>query len=127
MYRSLAHLQDESNRAWQAVFYKRFHLGQPETLHLRLIGFPGVIQLQHENPIELESGNKILAASDVTPTEFPLAHVGEYDIQPVLAQLDVEKSLKVSLPIEGGKATIAIPNETLLEWWRVASWQPQTP
>jgi hypothetical protein len=127
MYRSLSHLQDESHRAWQAVFYKRAQLGQPETLHLRLIGFPGVVTLEHSKPLEIESGNKIVAAVDVTPSEFPVAHVGEYDIKPILAQLDVDKPLKVILPIETERVAIAIPSEVALEWWRVASWQPHTP
>lgn len=127
LYRSLSHLQDDADRAWQAVFYKRFHLGQPETLHLRLIGFPGAVKLQHSKPLEIESGTQIWLAEDVTPSQFPTAHVGEYDIKPLLVKLEAEKPLKVILSIDTGKATLTIPSETLLEWWRVASWQPQSP
>lgn len=124
MYRSLSTFQDNSQRAWQSVFYKRFHLGQPETLHLRLIGFPGAIDLIHPAPLEIATNDKVLTVSDITPSEFPTHHVGEYDFKAIVTQLDTDTPLKLVVQTKTGTATLKVPSEVLLEWWRVASWQP---
>lgn len=126
MYRSLSTLQDLDYRAWQTVVYKRFVLGQPETLRLRLVGFPGAIALQHPKALEIDTNNNRLLAPDVT--DLAIAHVGEYDLKPTIANLDTDSSLTLVLPIQNGELiTIDVPAKTLQEWWRVASWQPQTP
>ncbi len=128
MYRSLSTLQDLNHHAWQAVVYKRFALGQPETLRLRLIGFPGAVALQHSGELEIDTKNKRLLAPDVTAPEFAIAHVGEYDLKAAIANLDTDSTLTLVLPIQSGNpVTIEVPAKTLQEWWRVASWQPQAP
>lgn len=124
LYRSLSKLQDDSDRAWQVVFYKRFSLGQPDTIHLRLVGFPGLVTLDHDQPLEVEANRSLLSAEDVTSQTFPIAHVGEYDFKPVLMQLDTDTKLTLILHLNSGDARLKIPKETALEWWRVASWQP---
>lgn len=124
LYRSLSHLQDESNRAWQAVFYKKFQPGQSDLIHLRLIGFPGAVTLEHEQPLEIEADRALLSAEDVTAQNFPMSHVAEYDFKPVLNQLDTDTKLTLILQLRSGTARLKIPQETALDWWRVASWQP---
>lgn len=124
LYRSLSNLQDDRDRAWQVVFYKRFPIGQSDTIHLRLIGFPGLVTLDHDQPLEVEANRSLLNAEDVTFKEFPIAHVGEYDFKPVLNQLDTDTKLTLIVHLETGAARLKIPQETALEWWRVASWQP---
>lgn len=124
LYRSLSRLQDESNRAWQAVFYKKNQPGQSDFIHLRLVGFPGAIALDHEQPLEIEADRSLLSAKDVTAKDFPTAHVAEYDFKPVLQQLDTNTKLALILHLKSGSARLEIPPATALEWWRVASWQP---
>lgn len=124
LYRSLSKLQDDSDRAWQVVFYKRFPLGQSDTIHVRLIGFPGLVTINHEQPLEVEANRSLFSAEDVTAPDFPIAHVGEYDFKPVLNQLDTDTKLTLILHLNSGDARLKIPKETALEWWRVASWQP---
>lgn len=124
LYRSLSRLQDESNRAWQVVFYKRFPLGQPDSIHIRLVGFPGAVVLNHEQPLEIEANQSLLSVEDVTSKEFPIAHVGEYDFKPVLNQLDTDTKLTLILHLQSELVRLKIPQETALEWWRVASWHP---
>ncbi|MBE9012262.1 DUF3122 domain-containing protein [Pseudanabaenaceae cyanobacterium LEGE 13415] len=124
LYRSLSKLQDDRDRAWQVVFYKRFPLGQSDTIHLRLVGFPGLVKLDHDQPLEIEANRSLLSAKDVTPNNFSIAHVGEYDFKPVLTQLDTDTKLTLRVHLDGGEARLKIPQETALEWWRVASWQP---
>lgn len=124
LYRSLSKLQDDRDRAWQVVFYKRFPLGQSDTIHLRLVGFPGLVKLHHDRPLEIEANRSLLSAKDVTPPDFSIAHVGEYDVKPVLNQLDTDTKLTLILHLESEDTRLRIPKETALEWWRVASWQP---
>jgi hypothetical protein len=123
LYRSLSRLQDESDRAWQAVFYKKFQPGQSDLIHLRLIGFPGVVTLDHDQFLEIEADRSLLSAKDVTSKDFPMSHVAEYDFKPVLNQLDTDTKLTLILHLKSGEARLKIPQETALEWWRVASWQ----
>ncbi|MGG6268331.1 DUF3122 domain-containing protein [Leptolyngbya sp. AN03gr2] len=124
LFRSLSKLQDDRDRAWQVVFYKRFPLGQSDTIHVRLVGFPGLVKLDHDRPLEIEANRSLLSAKDVTPSDFSIAYVGEYDFKPVLNQLDTDTKLTLILPLDSGEARLKIPQETALEWWRVASWQP---
>ncbi len=124
LYRSLSKLQDDSDRAWQVVFYKRFPQGQPDSIHLRLVGFPGLVTLNHDQPLEIEADRSIFRAEDVTPKDFSILHVGEYDFKPVLNRLDTDTKLTLILHLNAGDARLKIPAETALEWWRVASWQP---
>ncbi len=124
LYRSLSKLQDERDRAWQVVFYKRFPIGQPDAIHLRLVGFPGLVTLNHDQTLEVEANRSLLSAKDVTSQDFPIAHVGEYDFKPVLNQLDTDTKLTLILHLSTGDTRLKIPEETALEWWRVASWQP---
>jgi len=126
LYRSLSKLQDNSDRAWQVVFYKRYPLGQPDSIHLRLIGFPGLVTLDHDQPLEIEANRSLFHAEDVTSKDFPIAHVGEYDFKPVLTQLDTDTKLTLILHLTSGEARLKVPSETALEWWRVASWQPRS-
>ncbi|MBW4526896.1 MAG: DUF3122 domain-containing protein [Phormidium tanganyikae FI6-MK23] len=124
LYRSLSKLQDDSDRAWQVVFYKRFPLGQSDSIHLRLVGFPGLVTLDHNQPLEIEANRSLFPAEDVTPKDFSIAHVGEYDFKPLLNRLDTDTKLTLILHLDSGETRLEIPTETTLEWWRVASWQP---
>jgi hypothetical protein len=124
LYRSLSSLQDDSDRAWQAVFYKQFQPGKSDSIHLRLVGFPNVVQLDHAQSLEIEANRSLLSAQDVTSQDFPIEYVGEYDFKPVLNQLDTDTKLTLILHLKSGEIRLKVPKATALEWWRVASWQP---
>jgi len=57
MYRSLQTFRDETNQAWQTVFYKRVKDGVVQSLHLRLVGFPGMVQVGHGRSLRLSDRN----------------------------------------------------------------------
>jgi Protein of unknown function (DUF3122) len=123
LYRSLSTLQDSRDRAWQAVLFKRFQNERLVEIHLRLVGFPGVIELEHPRSLLIETrAGQLLTAEDVTPFNLPNQNVGEYDLQPVLAQLDTDLSFQLVLPLNSGRETLKLSKETLQEWWRVATW-----
>jgi hypothetical protein len=122
MYRSLSNLKDGHDRAWQAILFKRFNAGRLEALHLRLVGFPGVVQIQHPRSLVVESSGNLLSAEDVTPSNILGTNVGEYDLQPILAQLDTDATFRLTLDLQAGQETLKIPKATMQEWWRVATW-----
>jgi Protein of unknown function (DUF3122) len=123
LYRSLSKLQDSRDRAWQAVLFKRFENGRLAEIHLRLVGFPGVIELEHPRSLEIETRTgQLLTAEDVTPSNIPNQNVGEYDLQPALTRLDADTSFQLIVSLRSGRETFKLPKEIIQEWWRVATW-----
>ena len=66
-----------------------------------------------------------LTAKDVTNEisqgATALANVGEYDIQPVLPQLQSEIPLELTLPmLTGGSIELQIPSIAIQEWQTIA-------
>ncbi|NES70900.1 MAG: DUF3122 domain-containing protein, partial [Okeania sp. SIO2D1] len=85
MYRSRQSLRDLSDRAWQIILYKRIKYGKLITLNLRLVGFPGIIELAHPQKLQITTGTgNIWNAEDIlVDSSFP-ANVGEYDFLEVM-------------------------------------------
>lgn len=50
MYRSQQSLRDNLDGAWQAVLFKRLNSGHLESVHLRLVGFPGIRRIHKLSP-----------------------------------------------------------------------------
>lgn len=68
MVRSLQTLRDDRDRAWQLVLFKRKHMAL-ETIHLRLVGFPGRVQIQHPAPLQVLNFARAWAADDQVSTQ----------------------------------------------------------
>lgn len=121
MYRSLQSLRDRSDNAWQAVLFKRLKLGQLDCLHLRLVGFPGFTELAHPKPLQITTGTgQVWTAADVFAESSLPANVGEYDLLQVMAQLDKDTPLRLSLPLEGERVVeLVVPPFAVREWRRV--------
>lgn len=71
MYRSLQTLRESpqgkgqnSESAWQVVLFKRMYAGQTETVHLRLVGFPGSAIVAHPQPLYLMGSQQTWTASE---------------------------------------------------------------
>lgn len=121
MYRSLQSLRDASDNAWQAILFKRIKLGQVESLHLRLVGFPGVTELAHPNPLQITGGTgEAWTAVDVFAESSLPANVGEYDLLEVMTELDKNTPLRLSLPLKGERVVdLLVPPFAVREWRRV--------
>jgi len=118
MYRSQQSLRDISDRAWQAVLYKRITSGKLETLRLRLVGFPGIINLDHPQKLQVTTGNgKVWKAEDILlDYSFP-PNIGEYDFLEVMKSLDYDTPLRLNLYLEdSSKAEIVVPIFAVKEW-----------
>jgi hypothetical protein len=78
-----------------AIAFKRIHPEGSAVVSLRLVGFSGEVEFDHTQPLTLTTSlGQTLTARDIsseisqdTPTP---ANVAEYDLKPVLSQLEAE-------------------------------------
>jgi hypothetical protein len=122
LYQSRQNLQDQIGKSWQAIAFKRIHPEGSASISLRLVGFPGAVELDHTQPLTLSTSmGQTLTAKDIsseisqdTPTQ---ANVAEYDIKSVLPQLQSEIPLHLTLPVVSGSAVeLQIPSTAIQEW-----------
>jgi hypothetical protein len=104
MYRSLQTLRDATDKAWQTVLYKRLKSSQLDSVRLRLVGFPGIGELAGTAPLRIATGTGVVwTAPDVWADSSLPANVGEYDFLQVMAQLDSDTPLRLSLPLKNSR------------------------
>jgi hypothetical protein len=122
LYQSRQNLQDQTGNSWQAIAFKRIHPEGSAVVSLRLVGFPGGVNLDHTQPLTLTtSRGQTLTAQDIsneisqdTPT---LGNVGEYDLKLVLSQLQAEIPVKLILStIDGDDIILSVPSAAIREW-----------
>lgn len=51
LYQTRTTLRDEANQRWQAIAFKRHKADGSEILGLRLVGFPGVADIDRSQPL----------------------------------------------------------------------------
>jgi hypothetical protein len=118
MFRSQQSLRDSSDQAWQAVLYKRLNAGQVETFHLRLIGFPGVVEVNRAQPLQISTdAGKTWTAQMVSAAELPL-NVGEFDVKQVMAELNTDAPLRLAVPLQSGQIVKLVAPPFVVREWR---------
>lgn len=120
---SQASLRDRAGYSWQLVV---FHPEPPNSTqtYLRLVGFPGIAEFTHPQPLTLLSAtNHTLSAPDLFTRESPAPNVGQYNLTPVLTQLQGNEPLTLTLPLTETR-TLKIPSYLVQEWQKLASTQP---
>ncbi len=130
VYQSRQTLTDQHGNNWQAIAFKRISPDNQTSFDLRLVGFPGVTKIDRSQPLTLtDSLGKTLTAtedsSDIfTESAVPEPNVGQYDLQPLLPQLQAEIPLKLSLPtIDGEPVSLSVPSSLVEEWQAVGSYK----
>jgi hypothetical protein len=128
VYQSRQTLKDQHGNTWQAIAFKRIRADGQTSFDLRLVGFPGVADIDRSQPLTLtDSLGKTLTASDDFDKIFsevtqPASNVGQYDLQPLLSELQTEIPLTLTLPITGSEPAILSVSPSLIqEWQTVAS------
>lgn len=128
VYQSRQTLKDSHGNGWLAIAFKRIRPNGEASFELRLVGFPGVVEIDHSQPLTLTNSlGKTLTAMDVSSRIFteathPESNVGQYDLQPLLPQLQMGIPLKLTLPTLGGEAVnLSISPLLIEEWQTVAS------
>jgi hypothetical protein len=129
VYQSRQTLKDQHGNNWQAIAFKRIRNDGKTSFFLRLVGFPKVAEIDRSQPLTLtDSLGKVLTATDSSNDIFtdvfePQPNVGQYNLQPLLSQLQAEIPLKLSLPIIGDEAiSLSIPPNFVEEWKAIASY-----
>ena len=120
MYRSLQTLRDRSNQAWQVILYKRVQGGLTQTLHLRLVGFPGGAALEHPHPLKITTGTERVWLATETPPVTDTPNVAEYDLLEVMRELNSTTPLRLTVPVQGQPIELPVPPFVVEEWRQVA-------
>lgn len=123
VYQSRQTLKDQQGNSWQAIAFKRTHPDRTATLYLRLVGFPGTANLDHSQPITLtDSMGKTFTAADVSHDMFMdqtrmEPDAGQYDLQPILMQLESAIPLRLILPsLDQSEIILNVSPNVVKEW-----------
>ncbi|WP_299485018.1 DUF3122 domain-containing protein [Acaryochloris sp. IP29b_bin.137] len=127
--RSQQSLQDQAQHSWQAVLFKRYINDQLEGIFLRLVGFPGQVEVLADQPLQFRVADqfpwKSNPAIDASTLMLP-NNVGQYDVQPLLEHLDSDTRLVIAIPLATGlSATIEASPSVIREWREVTQFSPQ--
>ncbi|MEG3907685.1 DUF3122 domain-containing protein [Microcoleus sp. w2-18aC6] len=121
MFRSVQSLRDTDDKAWQVVLYKRVKSGVVKSLNLRVVGFPGT-ELQHPVPLKVAAGKREMGkANDIWNESGLPINVGEYDFKSIIAQLESNQPLLLSLPVKNQKETELLVPPFAVRQWRLLS------
>ena len=130
VYQSRQNLKDQQGNTWQAIAFKRISPDNKVSIYLRLVGFPGVAEIDPTQPIFLTNslGKTLTANYDLDniliDPAVPKTNIGQYDLEPVLTQLQASIPLKLTLPtIQGEAIRLSIPPTLIEEWKSLASYQ----
>jgi hypothetical protein len=121
-YHAQQSLPDQSGNTLQVVLFKQITPGEPTQFHLRLVGFPGIIEFLHPQRLEvMTSRSQILTAIDVYAGGAPAPNVGEYNFTEILAQLSPKDSVSLAIQLKDREAlSIKIPKSLAQEWQLLA-------
>ena len=115
--RSLESLQDLNYQTWQIIVYPSSK--GSNDLTLRIVGYPGSLRIDHPTNLAVNSGIKKWDLKDITKVskakvETLNGSVAEFDLSPLIAELDKNKPLRLSLP--GYINDLPIPPYLVGEW-----------
>jgi len=127
VYQSRQTLKDQQGNSWQAIAFKRIRPDDTDVIYLRLVGFPGTANIDHSQPLILtDAMGKTLTAADISQEMFTdktetKPDVGQYDLQPILMQLELAIPLRLSLStLDPSKIILNVSPETIGEWRSLA-------
>ncbi|MGG6293771.1 DUF3122 domain-containing protein [Leptolyngbya sp. AN02str] len=128
VYQSRHSLTDQTGKRWQAIAFKRIRADGRLHIYLRLVGFPGAGAIDRAQPLTFRSSmGETLTSADASAQIFsdasaPEPNVGQYDLQPLLSQLQAELPWYLSLPMtEGSPLTLPLPPTLIQEWQTLAN------
>lgn len=124
VYQSRQTLKDQQGNIWQAIAFKRVKPDGTAGIYLRLVAFPGVAEVDHTRPLKLiNSLGKTWTANDASQQIFtdaahPEPNVAQYDLQPILIQLDPAGPFRLEVPRPDQASTTLNISPALIEEWR---------
>jgi Protein of unknown function (DUF3122) len=119
LYKSQWTLKDQTNKSWQAIAFQvrpADPLQPGFTVQLRLVGFPNSVTLNPAQPLRLDDRQQFFTASS-TSANLPPGAIGEFDIQPILSQLNPKTPLYLTLATENASTVdLKVPPFLVEEW-----------
>jgi hypothetical protein len=118
-YHAQSSLKDRQGYTWQVVLFPEPISSNSITkYHLRLVGFPGIAEFIHPQPLEIITANgEVFNAADLIAEQAPAPNVGEFDLSEILPLLPKFGTLKLSILLNGNRyLSISIPSSTRIEW-----------
>lgn len=124
LYQSRYTLHDQHGDRWQVIAFKRIRPDGNTNVYLRLVGFPGISEIEHPQPITLTTslGQSFTAAdssSQIFTDELtPESNVGQYDMQAIVTQLSEVVPLQITLPLLNKDDSIFSISPTMIQEWK---------
>ena len=119
--RSLESLKDLDYQTWQIIVYPSSK--ESKNLILRIVGYPGSLRIDHPTNLIVNSGRKTWDLKDITKNskikvEILNDSAAEFDLNTLIAELDKNRPLRLSLP--GLINDLPIPPYLVSEWRSLA-------
>ena len=119
--RSLESLRDLDYQTWQIIVYPDSKISK--NLILRIVGYPGSLRMDHPTNLIINSGIKKWDLKDITKksnfeSETLNDSVAEFDLSPLIIELNKNRPLRLSLP--GLINDLPIPPYLVGEWRSLA-------
>ena len=119
--RSLESLRDLDYQTWQLIVYPSSKVSN--NLTLRIVGYPGSLRMDHPTNLLVHSGRKEWDLKDITKeSKFKVETLNdsaaEFELSPLIAELDKNRPLRLSLP--GLINDLPIPPYLVGEWRTLA-------
>ncbi len=117
MKRSLESIKDLDYQTWQIIVYPSSQVSN--NLILRIVGFPGSLRIDNPTNLIVNSGRKNWELIDITKrnkskVETLNDSVKEYDLSPLISELDKNRPLRLRL--DGLINDLPIPPYLVGEW-----------
>ncbi len=115
--RSLESMRDLDYQTWQIIVYPSSKVSN--NIILRIVGYPGSLRIDHPTNLIVNSGRKNWKLKDITQknksqVETLNDSVAEYDLSPLIAELDKNRPLRLRL--DGLINDLPIPPYLVGEW-----------
>lgn len=123
--RSQQSLRDRNDHSWQAILFKRYRADGLEGMYLRLVGFPGVVNVDPQQPLTIDTGTSLTWQAHPKldpPTPALPNNTNQYDIADVIADLQQAIPLTLAVPLQGNAPSkIVVPPYAVQEWRDLAA------
>ena len=115
--RSLESLRDFDYQTWQIIAFPSSI--KSKNLILRIVGYPGSLRINHPTNLIINSGRKTWDLKDITKNINTQAETlndsaAEFDMSPLMDELDKNRPLRLTLP--GLINDLPIPPYLVSEW-----------
>ena len=123
--RSQQSLRDRNDRSWQTILFKRYRPDGFDGIYLRLVGFPGVVDIDPQKPLIINTGTALQWQVNPKldpPTPALPNNTNQYDFTPVMENLQKAIPLTLAVSLQGqAPSEIIVPPYAVKEWRELAA------